>query len=286
MITLAIAAAFFYFAQQNYALFNGHSGLSPAFRRRASSASTGAIRCPSTISVCWSRRPAYAAVLYCARSTFGLALQAIRDNPPAHARGRLSTSPRTRSSPISAPASSPGSPACCWSGSTAASRRARSSVGQAVERAGHRGDRRPAPSDRPLRRRRLRHPDPDLRHRYRRRRAVQYVDRRWSFWSIVFVSPDGLLGLVGEAQAAPCRGVLALPRVGGSVTSSTNRISNQGRNRMSDKSTPASRRSALAAGTDGRRRRRLRRGLHQDRRCWRRSRARSRSSARTACAAR
>jgi branched-chain amino acid transport system permease protein len=79
MITLAIAAAFFYFAQQNYALFNGHSGYA-------------GIPTPYLFGINW-RDPVpfyylcllvaaacYAAVLYCSRSTFGLALQAIRDN--------------------------------------------------------------------------------------------------------------------------------------------------------------------------------------------------------------
>lgn len=80
MITLAIATATFYFTQQNYALFNGFPGF------------TG-IRAPEFWGVSW-RDPlpfyylclgtaalSYAAVLYAARSTFGLALQAIRDNP-------------------------------------------------------------------------------------------------------------------------------------------------------------------------------------------------------------
>jgi branched-chain amino acid transport system permease protein len=79
MITLAIAAAFFYFTQQNYALFNGHSGFA-------------GIPAPNFWGINW-RDPlpfyylclfvaaaAYAGVLYCSRSTFGLALQAIRDN--------------------------------------------------------------------------------------------------------------------------------------------------------------------------------------------------------------
>lgn len=80
MITLAIATAFFYFTQQNYSLFNGFPGF------------TG-IRAPEFWGVNW-RAPmpfyylclgtaavCYAAVLYGSRSTFGLALQAIRDNP-------------------------------------------------------------------------------------------------------------------------------------------------------------------------------------------------------------
>nr|WP_255561609.1 branched-chain amino acid ABC transporter permease [Pseudohoeflea sp. DP4N28-3] len=80
MITLAVATACFYFAQQNYALFNGFPGYN-------------GLRAPEAFGVYW-RDPvpyyylclatatiAYAAVLYAARSTFGLSLQAIRDNP-------------------------------------------------------------------------------------------------------------------------------------------------------------------------------------------------------------
>jgi branched-chain amino acid transport system permease protein len=79
MITLAIATAFFYFATQNYTIFNGFSG----YR---------GIAPPEVFGVNW-REPlpfyylclvaaalACAAVLYVARSPFGLALQAIRDN--------------------------------------------------------------------------------------------------------------------------------------------------------------------------------------------------------------
>lgn len=79
MITLAVATAFFYFAQQNYTLFNGHSG----FR---------GVHAPVVFGVDWQNRVpfyylslgvaalAYSAVLYCARSTFGRALMATRDN--------------------------------------------------------------------------------------------------------------------------------------------------------------------------------------------------------------
>lgn len=79
MITLAIATATFYFAQQNYAIFNGHSGYA-------------GIRAPAFWGVNWRDPKAfyylclgfaalsYAAVLYGARSTFGMTLQAIRDN--------------------------------------------------------------------------------------------------------------------------------------------------------------------------------------------------------------
>ena len=79
MITLAIAVVAFYFARQNYALFNGFNGFA-------------GIR-PPTIGVYW-RDPVpfyylvllcaaglFAAVAYVSRSTFGLTLQALRDNP-------------------------------------------------------------------------------------------------------------------------------------------------------------------------------------------------------------
>ncbi|WP_374306786.1 branched-chain amino acid ABC transporter permease [Dongia sp.] len=80
MITLAIATAFFYFARQNYALFNGFNGFH-------------GIPAPEFWGINW-RDPMpfyylslsiaaffYAAVMYGHRSTFGLSLQAIRDNP-------------------------------------------------------------------------------------------------------------------------------------------------------------------------------------------------------------
>ena len=80
MITLASAVAFFYLAQQNYSLFNGHSG----FRGVAP---------PVVFGVSWRNAVpfyylclvvaalVYCAVVYAARSTFGLALMASRDNP-------------------------------------------------------------------------------------------------------------------------------------------------------------------------------------------------------------
>ncbi|WP_282606132.1 branched-chain amino acid ABC transporter permease [Pelagibius sp. Alg239-R121] len=80
MITLAIAVAFFYFVRQNYVIFNGFTGYA------------GVVP-PTLFGIYW-RDPtpfyylslAVAAffffmVVYGARSTFGLSLQAIRDNP-------------------------------------------------------------------------------------------------------------------------------------------------------------------------------------------------------------
>lgn len=80
MITLAIAVAFFYFVRQNYVIFNGFTGFA-------------GVEPPTLLGVYW-RDPVpfyyltlavaggfFWAVSYGARSTFGLSLQAIRDNP-------------------------------------------------------------------------------------------------------------------------------------------------------------------------------------------------------------
>ncbi len=80
MITLAIAAAFFYFTRQNYTIFNGYSGFNLVLP-------------PALFGVDW-RQPVpfyylalgcaalcYGAVVYVARAPFGLALQGTRDNP-------------------------------------------------------------------------------------------------------------------------------------------------------------------------------------------------------------
>ena len=79
MITLAIAVAFFYFTRQNYVVFNGFNGYA-------------GIYAPVVFGVNW-RDPKpfyyltllvagffYLSVLYGSRATFGLALQAVRDN--------------------------------------------------------------------------------------------------------------------------------------------------------------------------------------------------------------
>jgi branched-chain amino acid transport system permease protein len=79
MITLAIAAAFFYFAQQNYALFNGHSGFAGVPTPRVGGIDWRA-PVPFYYLCLFVAAACYASVLYCSRSTFGLALQAIRDN--------------------------------------------------------------------------------------------------------------------------------------------------------------------------------------------------------------
>ena len=80
MITLAIAAAFFYFARQNYHVFNGFSGFN-------------SIHPPNLFGVDWRGPSAfyyltlfwaaasYLFILYISRAPFGLALQGVRDNP-------------------------------------------------------------------------------------------------------------------------------------------------------------------------------------------------------------
>lgn len=79
MITLAVAAGFFYFTRQNYTIFNGYSGFP-------------GIQPPVAFGINW-RQPvpfyyltlacaavSYLAVVYVSRSPFGLSLQGIRDN--------------------------------------------------------------------------------------------------------------------------------------------------------------------------------------------------------------
>jgi branched-chain amino acid transport system permease protein len=93
MITLAICAAFSYFTFQNYTIFNGYNGIN-------------GVTPPRVFDLDWTQPVAfyylllgfaaasYLAALYVSRSTFGLALQGIRDsarrmeaigfNVPAH----------------------------------------------------------------------------------------------------------------------------------------------------------------------------------------------------------
>ena len=80
MITLAIAAAFFYLTLQNYVIFNGFNG----FTR---------IPAPKFWGIDWNHdiplyylilffaALSYAVIVYVSRAPFGLALQGVRDNP-------------------------------------------------------------------------------------------------------------------------------------------------------------------------------------------------------------
>jgi branched-chain amino acid transport system permease protein len=80
MITLAIAAAFYYFTNENYAIFNGHTGIdgipTPIFLGVDWRAPIASYYLELGVAfLCWL------AVSYVARAPFGLALQGIRDNP-------------------------------------------------------------------------------------------------------------------------------------------------------------------------------------------------------------
>ncbi|MDI9350090.1 MAG: ABC transporter permease [Candidatus Symbiobacter sp.] len=80
MITLAIATAFFYFCQQNYTLFNGFAGYRgvapPAWFDMDWRAATPFYYLCLAVACL-----AFFAVVYLARTPFGLALMAVRDNP-------------------------------------------------------------------------------------------------------------------------------------------------------------------------------------------------------------
>jgi branched-chain amino acid transport system permease protein len=79
MITLAIASAFFYFTNQNYAIFNGFSGFNgippPKFWGIDWRSNT-----PFYYLVLALAALSYAAIIYISRTPFGLALQGTRDN--------------------------------------------------------------------------------------------------------------------------------------------------------------------------------------------------------------
>ena len=79
MITLAIATAVFYFAQQNYVIFNGHSGFAGVYAPVAFGVDWRAPR-PFYYLTLVVAAAAYASVLYGRRSIFGLTVQGIRDN--------------------------------------------------------------------------------------------------------------------------------------------------------------------------------------------------------------
>jgi branched-chain amino acid transport system permease protein len=83
MITLALAMIVFYFAEENYTIFNGHGGIGGERAPSVGGLSFDPIRHP---------RPFYYLVLvvaalvyfglrYVVRSPFGLAMQGVRDNP-------------------------------------------------------------------------------------------------------------------------------------------------------------------------------------------------------------
>jgi len=80
MITLAISAAFFYFARQNYHIFNGFSGFNSIHPPMLFGVDWRGPKAFYYLTLFWAAI-AYLFVLYIARAPFGLALQGVRDNP-------------------------------------------------------------------------------------------------------------------------------------------------------------------------------------------------------------
>ncbi|WP_350091435.1 branched-chain amino acid ABC transporter permease [Thalassobaculum sp.] len=80
MITLAIASAFFYFARQNYVIFNGFSGFNGVLPPELFGVDWRAPGAFYYLTLFWATA-GYLAVLYLSRAPFGLALQGVRDNP-------------------------------------------------------------------------------------------------------------------------------------------------------------------------------------------------------------
>ena len=152
MITLAIAAAFFYFAQQNYALFNGHSGYAgiPAPQLLGHQlARSGAVLL--SLPVRRGRRLCGGALLLAL--DFGLAVQAIRDNGRRmRAVGFDITAHKVVAYFYSGVIAGLAGVLLVWFNGRVSPGTVNVAAGD--RRSGHRGDRRAAPSDRPVPRRR------------------------------------------------------------------------------------------------------------------------------------
>src|SRR6478735_5460457 len=80
MITLAIGAAFYYFTNQNWAIFNGHTGINTVATPYFWGVNWRA-DIPFYYIVLAVAALCYFAVDYISRAPFGLALQGVRDNP-------------------------------------------------------------------------------------------------------------------------------------------------------------------------------------------------------------
>jgi len=80
MITLAIGAAFYYFTNQNWAIFNGHTGINNVATPQVWGVDWGS-DLPFYYLVLGIAALCYFAVEYVSRAPFGLVLQGIRDNP-------------------------------------------------------------------------------------------------------------------------------------------------------------------------------------------------------------
>ena len=79
MITLAIAAAFFYFTRQNYVIFNGFSGFNGVLPPKLFGIDWRGPQAFYYLTLFWAL-VAYFSVVYISRAPFGLALQGARDN--------------------------------------------------------------------------------------------------------------------------------------------------------------------------------------------------------------
>jgi branched-chain amino acid transport system permease protein len=80
VITLAIAAAFFYFTRQNYDIFNGFQGFNSVLPPHLFGVDWRGSVAFYYLALFWAAA-GYFLVLYLARAPFGLALQGVRDNP-------------------------------------------------------------------------------------------------------------------------------------------------------------------------------------------------------------
>lgn len=80
MITLAIGAAFYYFTNQNWAIFNGHTGINTVATPHFWGVNWRA-DIPFYYIVLAVAALCYFAVDYISHAPFGLALQGVRDNP-------------------------------------------------------------------------------------------------------------------------------------------------------------------------------------------------------------
>jgi branched-chain amino acid transport system permease protein len=80
MITLAIASAFYYFTNQNWVIFNGHTGINTVVTPHFWGVDWRA-DVPFYYLILAVAVLCFAAVGYLSRTPFGLALQGVRDNP-------------------------------------------------------------------------------------------------------------------------------------------------------------------------------------------------------------
>jgi branched-chain amino acid transport system permease protein len=80
MITLAVGVAFFYFVQQNYAVFNGFQGFQKVVAPQVFGVNWRDAMPFYYLALFWSLA-GYFFVKYVVRTPFGIAMQGIRDNP-------------------------------------------------------------------------------------------------------------------------------------------------------------------------------------------------------------